>query len=250
MLPNTLVRSLKSIVIENSDESKTELLISSNFHRNCLMSFKSSSNIQPTSLHLPLHLSTPKDFNKVFEDYFFRGLQIIPFGDNLGFSVALLTNSGDIFMQDLYHDNEGTEENADKCFSGGIGSSNLALDDETVKYMTYINNFIDRMHFEKDIEINESHKCLNCTLSIKCEFRDNLCECVNTTVFNEEDSSEESDDESNASTIETLNKHIGRDVIDMRNRISNFEQFCEKSNDFTKNLYKLWNQDFEIPSHS
>jgi len=199
MLPKTLVRSLKSIVLENSYDSRTEILVSSNFHRNCLMSFRTGTDsiesISPTSLHLPLHLSTPKDIDKMFENYFVRGLQLIPLENKLGFSIALLTNSGDIFMQDLYI---GCDDSYDKCFAGGIGSSSLELDNKTIEYMTHINNFIDRMHLKKKIENFQSNKCLNCTVSMSCSSSDNLCECRNSIVFEGSDS-EDSDEEPIAS---------------------------------------------------
>ncbi len=56
------------------------------------MSFKSRPSIQSTSLHLPLHLSTAEDVTKELSEL--NGLQIIENGS--GFSIALLTNFGDI----------------------------------------------------------------------------------------------------------------------------------------------------------
>jgi len=135
------------------------------------MSFKAHDELSAlSSIHLPIHLSNPKDINYKFENYFYRGLQPLDCKNNSGFSLAVLTQFGDIFMNDFFWDNNrdmnssnGKGEQRDRTCSSGIGSSNLPIDPLVTQYMTDLNDFLFGVMSEKKTnETNIGSVCSDC----------------------------------------------------------------------------------------
>ncbi|CAG2183197.1 unnamed protein product, partial [Oppiella nova] len=146
MIPTNVVRNLKSLVVE-CDEEKREIVVTSDLKHNCLMSFKRLTDVTAlSSLHLPLHASTPIDVNIQFEEYIYRGVQLIDSGDKSGFSLAVVTQFGDIFMQDFYWNSSDPMNGQlsvghfrDRTCASGLGSKDFTLSTEVKEYLKVVN---------------------------------------------------------------------------------------------------------------
>lgn len=127
MFTNNLTNKLypKSMCINGSDKL---LLISSNSCRSSLFTFNSKDCIQPITEHCPFYINTPKETSNMFPflnngNSFITGMQILPgkYHSNKGeeefFSIALLNNYGDIYMQDFWSASESPEPQSQNVFT-------------------------------------------------------------------------------------------------------------------------------------
>lgn len=113
MLDVELVSQLTGSSIKTKQSGKRLLLMGSNYRRLCLYSFDTAPLVvQPVMLHTPFFPNLPKEADRSFafveRSYFIRGMQLVPFAvanrDDDHFSIFLLTNSGDVFCQDFWHE--------------------------------------------------------------------------------------------------------------------------------------------------
>lgn len=250
MIPKTILRSLKSIETF-VDNNRTELLVSSNFYRNCLMSFTTTSAncITPSSTHYPIHLSTPKDIETQFEEYFFRGIELIDSKDSKGFSFALLTNSGDVFLQDFFWDNfENSDEQQsssqlrDRTFTSGVGSMSLELDESSSQYMEVINQFLYRLSCERIVDKTNYFKdCLTCGLYRVCKMVNEECVCRRLEVSDNYVVTDVERDSNRSQLISRLyEKHLGTEILENKKIRENADLLAETTDKYTKNIIQLW----------
>lgn len=239
MLPSHFIRSMDSSLIK-WDDVQNEILVSSNLYRNCLMTFSTEPNvIQITSNHLPLHFANIDDiyFYK-FRKCFYRGLKIITSSD--GFSVAFLSNFGDIFIQDFYWDNPEVidrRQTKDVAWNEGIGSSDLLIDRETVEYMKIIQKFLEeentkQLEVPKPSDLND--RCLRCTTFKRYYNNDHLIH-----FFNQEAASQECEEQEFI-----CEKYFKEDFLEFFDQIDEQKLCCdlwEQSVDLSKELLSLWN---------
>ncbi|CAG2112417.1 unnamed protein product, partial [Medioppia subpectinata] len=123
-------------------------------------------------------------------------IQLLDSGDKSGFSLALLTQMGDIFMQDFYWDcfddtngklNDGKPR--DRTCASGVGSNELTLSKESEEYMQTIREFIYNLQFNKAFDSEEHNQCLVCFDKRVCKIQGNECQCRGLIPIATEDES-------------------------------------------------------------
>ena len=246
MLPTHIIRCIDS-ALTDCEGTQTEVTIATNFYRNCLMSFTSELNIvQLSSNHLPLHFANIDDIDFYqFQNCFYRGIKVL--NSNDGFSVAFLSNIGDIFIQDFYWDNPEVidrRQSKDVTWSKGIGSSDLLIDRETIEYMTIVQNFLEEHHCKevKDTRrFDLKDECYNCLAS--GESKRMTKEPASLAKFLSEEESVPQDKKEPEFEYE---KYFGEGFMEVLNLIDSgklCDNLWEQSEDLSKELYSVWTDD-------
>lgn len=162
MISGHLVNSLLSVshqLFDNSNE--TLLLLASNNIQTCLFNFNCKLTVQPIMLNVPFNVESPQSINKYYpfssEDTFNRGMQILKNGQNF-FTISLLLNNGDIYMQDfLCNQNESINEEKSENFNDFKYENNICntvyfnneFDSITKNYMKKIMKYVKYLNADK-----------------------------------------------------------------------------------------------------
>ncbi|XP_054162301.1 uncharacterized protein LOC128960251 [Oppia nitens] len=188
-MKKSMINNIKSVIIEKGDH-KRELLIASNSYNNLLFSFESVKEMtNPSSLHLPLLVSDPQDISfPDFRKYFLRGVELVDSPDKSGFSVSLLTQFGDIFMQDFdwdfsepVVDSNGDSHYRDRSMRSSPGLLSTPFDPQTNDYLEVIKKLLINLKFDKNIDFENFKICPNEGQRV-CELFQSECQCRDTTV--------------------------------------------------------------------
>lgn len=193
------------------------LLLSSNRIQCCLNSFEIGPELQPKQQHTPFHINLPHEIDAVYPTfdcenrYFFHGIEVIPSKDGASFSVALLLNNGDIFLQDFkrsHSTTSSTEESSDFSnykYQNDIGKKvyiNRDMDSKTLSYLKAVKEYHEK---RKDVtQVWRYPKegriyCSECKKN-KCKYSNDFCKCY--SIYNlkqekellEHDSSDEDEE--------------------------------------------------------
>ena len=244
MLPKQIIRCIDSSLTD-CEGTETEVTITTNFYRNCLMSFTSEPNIvQLSSNHLPLHFANIDDIDFYqFRNCYYRGIKVLKRND--GFSVALLSNIGDIFIEDFYWNNRVIAErrSTEVTWSKGIGSSDLKDDRQTSEYMSIVNKFVEQHKCEQVKGFRRTDdECLHCLVLKQSQRKSKKGskEPKRLTAFPPEEEKVPQDKKQEDLEYE---KHFGEGFLEVKKLIDDgklCDNLWEQSEDLSKKLYSVW----------
>lgn len=198
------------------------ILLSSNRKQCCLNSFEIGPELQPKQQHFPFHINLPHDIDAVYptfdceDQYFFNGIEVLPGKDESTFSVAVLLNSGDIFLQDFKRPSsvkvkpEESIDLSDYKYQNEVGKKvyiNREIDSVTLKLLEEVKSYHEKRRAVTMVSKypKQGHvKCVRCQKK-KCDnvLAKELCQCLSSHLIQKEKEmleQDSSDDDARQST--------------------------------------------------